>query len=120
MPDQRVAGLITVKVDGEVQAAAGEFSYNLGIPLKETMAGTDGIHGFKETPQEAFIEGEIRDRAGLDLAALFRTKDASVSIELANGKMIMLRHAWFSGEGTASTGDAVVPVKFSGLSAEEV
>lgn len=120
MADQRMAGLITVAVDGETQAAAGEFSYNLGIPLKETLAGADGIHGYKETPQEAFIEGDLRDRSGLDLAALFRTTDATVSLELANGKMVVLRHAWFSGEGTATTGDAIVPVRFSGLSAEEV
>lgn len=120
MADQRRAGLITVQTDGEVQEAIGNFSYNLGHPMRETLVGADGIHGYKETPQPAFIEGELRDRSSLDLSALVQKKNITVTLELANGKLISLRDAWFAGEGTANSEEANIAVRFEGKSAREI
>jgi hypothetical protein len=116
----RIAGFISVQVDGEVHNAEGDFEYNLGAPKRETLVGTDGTHGFAEKPQEAFISGTIRDRRDLDLQKLFNLDAATITLSLANGKLIVFKEAWFSGEGTANTGDAKVPVRFSGKSAVEV
>lgn len=120
MADQRRAGLIQVQVDGAIQEAVGDFTYNLGAPARETLVGSDAVHGYKEAPQAPFIEGELRDRGTLDLAALVRAKNVTVSLQLANGKLVMLRDAWFASEGTASTGEATIPVRWDGLSAEEI
>ncbi len=117
---ERRAGIIQVQFNGEVYDAKGAFSYNLGRPKREVMMGVDRVHGYKEEPQVAFIEGEITDRGNLDLAALVSLKGATVTIELANGKMIALYEALQVGEGTASTEDASIPVRFEGDSAEEV
>jgi hypothetical protein len=117
---QRRAGLIQLQVNGEIHDAKGSFSYNLGRPMREAMIGADRVHGYKETPQIAFIEGAITDRGTLDVAALASGRDLTVTLSLANGKVIVLRDAWFAGEGTASTEEAEIPVRWEGSNAEEI
>lgn len=117
--EQRRAGIISVQINGEVQDAAGDFEYNLGALKRETMIGVDKVHGFKETPQAPFIKGTIRDRKTLDLKALASMEDVTVTLQLANGKVVVLRNAWFDGDGTAKVDDASIEVSFSGMSAEE-
>lgn len=117
---QRRAGLLELKINGEIYDAKGNFSYNLGRPIRETIVGADGIHGYKETAQAAFIEGEITDRGSLDLAALVTLEDATVTLTLAGGKLISLRDAWFAGEGTGNTEEANIAVRFEGKGAEEI
>ena len=120
MADQRRAGLIQVQIQGEIQDAKGSWSYGLGRPKREAIIGSDGVHGFKETPQVAFIEGAITDRGTLDLAALVTGKNQTVTLTLGNGKVIALRDAWFAGEGTASSEEAEIPVRWEGANAEEI
>lgn len=117
---QRRAGLIQVQVNGEVYQARGNWTYNLGRPMREAIIGADTVHGYKETPQVAFIEGEITDLSTLDLATLVELEDATVTLELANGKLIALRNAWFAGDGTGNTEEANIAVRFEGSGAEEV
>jgi len=115
-----VAGKIFFKVAGVQENAKGNFSYNLGLSKREALIGADKVHGYKEVPQVAFIEGEITDRSDLDLAKLIELKDTSITLELANGKVILLRDAWFAGEGTVTTDEATIAVRYEGLSGEEV
>ncbi|MNG08647.1 Phage tail tube protein [compost metagenome] len=84
------------------------------------MVGADRVHGFKETPQIPFIEGEITDRKELSLESLQATVDATVTLELANGKVIVLREAWYASEGTGNTEEGNIECRFEGMSAEEV
>jgi len=117
----RRAGLITLQIDGEVYEAKGSFSYNLGQNTREAILGADGVHGYKETPQVSFIEGAVTDRADLDLAALVKSDDVTVTLKLNNGKVITMAGAWFAGDGTASTEEAEIPVRFeSKYKAQEV
>ncbi len=118
--DQRKAGLIQVKVQGEIQDAKGAFTYGLGRPKREAIVGSDAVHGYKEMPQVAFIEGAITDRGSLDLAALVSGRDVTVTLELGNGKVIVLRDAWFAGEGTGSSEEGEIAVRWEGANAEEI
>lgn len=120
MADQRRAGLIQLKVNGEIQDAKGTFTYNLGKVKRDAIVGADRPHGYKETPQVPFIEGAITDRGNLDVGALAIGKDLTVTLDLANGKVIVLSEAWFAGEGTASTEEGEIAVRWEGVSAEEV
>ncbi len=117
---QRRGGIIQLQVDGELQDAKGNFTYNLGRPMREAIIGADAVHGYKETPQVAFVEGEITDRGNLDLAKLVTLTGATVTLELANGKVIALRDAWYAGEGTGNTEEGNIAVRFEGKSGEEI
>lgn len=118
--NQRRAGICYIKVDGIIYDAKGNFTYNLGRPKRDAIVGADAVHGFKEVPQVAFIEGEITDRGNLSLEAVLAVEDATVTLELANGKVISLRNAWFAGEGTGNTEEGNIAVRWEGLSAEEI
>lgn len=110
--NNRRAGRIYLKTDGFQQDAKGEFTYNLGNDLREAIIGADGVHGYKETPQVAFIEGAITDRNDLDLDAFAQSDHITVTLELAYGKTIVLSNAWFAGEGSVTTGEAEIAVRF--------
>jgi 23S rRNA U2552 (ribose-2'-O)-methylase RlmE/FtsJ len=112
MMANRRAGVIFVKVDGELVDAKGNFTYNLGQPMREAMVGASGIQGFKETPQVSFIEGEITDRRELDMIRLIQGDEQTVTLELNNGKVIVLNNAWFAGDGQGQTEEANITVRW--------
>jgi hypothetical protein len=120
MPNpQRRAGRIFLKIDGVQHDAKGSFTYNLGQPKREAIVGADRVHGFKERPQTASIEGEVTDRNALKLEALQNLDDVTVTLELANGKIIVLRNAWYANDGNVGTEEGNIAVTFQGMSAEE-
>ena len=116
----RLAGKISFKIDGEIQFAKGAFDYNLGRDKKEMIVGHDTVHGHKSIPQVPFIEGKITDRGDLDLVALMDSEDVTITLDLANGKIISLRGAVYAADGGVNTEEAEVEVRFEGLSAEEI
>lgn len=116
---QRRGGIISVKTGDQVQDAKGSFSWNLGRPKREGIVGADGMHGYKETPQPGYIEGAFTDRGTLDLNALVTMADATVTLETANGKVIVLRNAYYAGDGTVTSEEGEIAVRFEG-EAEEV
>jgi len=111
---QRLGGIIQVQVDGEIYRAKGDFSYNPGKPMREPIVGSDAVHGFKETPQVGFIEGEFTDGADVDIPNLVQIQNATVTLDLANGKMFVLHDAYFAAEGTVNTGEGNIGVRFEG------
>ena len=112
MPRQRKGGIIYIQVNGQIYDAKGAFTYNLGVNKKEAIVGAEKIHGYKETPQVPFIEGAITDDIDLDLRSLQETDDATVTLELAVGKTVMLSTAWYADEGTGNTEEGEIPFRF--------
>lgn len=118
---QRRGGMIEVKVAGVMYDAKGNFTYNLGRGKKTAIEGAAAMHGYSEKPQVAFIEGEITDKASLDLGALIGAEDVTVTLTLGNGKVIVWRDAYFAGEGTGNTEEGNVDFRFeSSAQAEEL
>lgn len=115
----RRAGVLFVRIDGTQYDARGNWTYNLGAPKREAIVGADGVHGFKEMPQTPFIEGEVTDARSLDLEALVTASEVTATLELANGKTVLLRDGWYAADGTVGTEQGNVQVRIEGLSAEE-
>lgn len=118
-PNRR-AGIIYLKIDGALCEAKGDFTYSIGSPKRGSLVGSDGVHGYTEAPQVPFIEGAITDRLDLDLKAFQATDGATVTLELANGKTIVLRDAWYANEGQVKTSEAEIPVRFEAKTGEEM
>jgi len=116
----RRSGIMYLKVNGEAFDAKGNFTYNSGKPKREAIVGNASVHGYKETPQTPYIEGEITDRGNLDVDNLKMIDDATVTLELANGKTFLLRNAWYAGDGDVGTEEANIGIRFEGLSGEEI
>lgn len=120
MANRRIGGIIYLTLNGEQLQAKGEFTYNIGIPKKEMVLGADGVHGFKEMPQVPFIEGAITDNNLLDLAVLQSTRDATITLQLANGKTIAIEEAVYASEGSAKTEEGEIEVRFEGVRGREL
>lgn len=116
----RVGGIIEIKIDGTLYKAKGEFTYNLGVAMKEAVVGADAVHGYKETPKAPFIEGAITDQVDLDVKALQKTSSATCTLSLANGKVVVLKDAWYASEGDISSEEGEIAFKMEGMSAEEI
>jgi len=116
----RRAGTVFFKIDSKQYDVKGSFTYNLGLPKREGLVGHDGVHGFKELPQVPFVEGEITDSKDIDLANIMVLDGVTVTLELANGKTILLREAWYAGDGQVQTEAGNVKIRFEGRSAEEI
>ena len=117
---EKVGGLIAFKVDGQQLLAMGDFTYNLGKPKREAVIGADGFHGYKETPQVPFIEGEVTISGDTDTAAIADMTDVTVSLDLNDGTSFVLSNAFFAGEGDHGTEDGKFSIRFEGLSGEIV
>lgn len=114
------AGKITLKTDGMVHDAKGSFTYNLGRDKLTGIAGADRVHGAYSQVQVPFIEGIITDGEAVDLDAVLTARDITVTLDLDNGKTIVLRQAWFAGEGNVTTEQGEIAVRWEGISATEI
>lgn len=108
----RRAGILWLHVDGVRIEAKGTFTVNPGIPKRDAIIGADGIHGYKETPQTAYVEGALTDHVDLDTAALRRATNATVTLQLNNGKTWILEDAWYASEGSMTTDESELGVRY--------
>lgn len=118
--ENRRSGTLYVDVDGTQLEVIGDWTYNINPVKRETLLGADKIHGYKETPKENFIEGEARDSMETNLAALQGVTNSTTRLQLANGKNIILRNAWYAADGDVGTEEANIQIRYEGLSGEEV
>ena len=117
----RIGGRISVKIDGKVLRAKGEFTCSLGGPTRKAVMGSDSvIHGFTEEYVPGYIEGEIVDAGEMALSSIVNATDSIVTVDLANGKTIVLRRAFSTNpEGLAlSTNEGSVKIRFKGEAEE--
>lgn len=118
--NRRVGGLLFIKVNSEQFQAKGEFTYNINPTKRESVVGQDGVHGFSETPKAIFIEGSITDSDELDLEGFMKIRDATLTLELANEKVIQLRDAFYAADGDVTTSEGEIQVRFEGITGREI
>lgn len=119
--NQRVGGPYELQAGGIRLSGKAGASYNLGAPKAETLMGASGGHGYTEKPQPAFIEADITDNADLDVKALVKMRNVTVTLKVANGKTILLHNAIYAGEGTIATDEGSIGARFeSPVEGEEI
>lgn len=117
---QLKGGIIQFQADGATYDAKGAFTHNIMPAKREAVVGSSGVHGFKQTPQVPYIAGKITDDGSLDLKTLFSMTNATVTLQEANGKTVMLRGAYYAGSGEVETDEGEIDIRFEGKSGEEV
>lgn len=115
-----VGGTITFRLNGQTYKAKGNFTYNIGSPIRERIVNRDGSVDYKETPQAPSIKGEITDDLNLDLRALTTTANATATLDLGVGKGFVLGKAVYSGTGDVETDEGNIAAEFFGETGEEV
>lgn len=111
----RLAGTAYLAIDGKNIALVGDFEWDAGSAVRETLVGMDGVHGFKEKPKINKISGTIRDTGGVSVVAFNNLTNVTVTCELANGKRVTGRNMWQVGELPTKAEDATFELKFEGV-----
>jgi hypothetical protein len=114
----RRAGPYWVWINGALLEAKGACTIQPGVMKNDAIVGAASIHGYKQTVQVASIEFAITDRSDLDTIALRNTSNATIIVELNNGKRWLVQDAWYAGEGTMTTEEGEIGARFE--SAHEI
>jgi hypothetical protein len=109
----RRAGLIWVAVNGKQIEAKAEITINPGLNKRNDIIGADGPHGYAEVAQMSSVEGKITDRMDLDTVAFRQITNATVTVQLNNGKTWVFDDAWYSADGNYTSGEGEIDFKFS-------
>ena len=116
--DNFKTGFFHLRVNGKGYSAKGNFKYNLGKPKNEALLGSDGsVVQIKQTAQVPFIEGEVYDRPDQDLATVLQLNGGTATLELSNGKVVILRNCYYAGSGDVGTDEGNVTFRLEAFSA---
>ncbi|MTK12705.1 MAG: phage tail protein [Clostridiaceae bacterium] len=110
----RIAGTANFAVDGVAYALVGDFEYNPSLVTRETALGMDGVHGYIEKPVAPHISGTFRDSGGLTVADFNAMTNTTLSVQLANGKLIIGRNMWAVEDQTVKSSEGTVEVRWEG------
>lgn len=115
----RLAGTASVTTNGVTIMVAGQFKYSPSTVKRETLAGMDRVHGYKEKPSAPYISCQVRDSGGTTVADFNDMTDVTVVAELANGKTIIGTGMWTVESQEVDSEDAVFDVRWESFSVVE-
>jgi hypothetical protein len=116
---QRLGGVAYLKVDGNQIPLRGNFTIHPQQTHRSGVAGQDGPQGFTEMPVLPAIEADVTTDPGYSIRAALDITDATVTAELANGMVYVLRNAWVAEEVTVNTAEGSAKFTWQGLSMDE-
>lgn len=117
---QRIAGIAFLKVDGEQFPLRGSFTITPSVIERAGIAGQDYIHGYSELPRVPSIEGDVSTIPELSIEAFEAMTNVTVTAELANNSVYVLREGWCVAALAINARDGMVRVKFEGISCDEI
>lgn len=110
-----IAGTCYFSVDGQRFPLVGDFAYRNSGVTREAKNGADGYHGHKEKPINGMIRARVRNAGSVSIDVLNNLVNATVVAELANGKTVIGRNMFRSGEPvTADAEEGEFEVTFEG------
>lgn len=116
-----IGGLYTMYVDGVAFALKGDPEFDIGGEKRTVVRGKDGkMHGTTLEIVGSSISGTTTNTSELDIAALRSTKNATITINCPNGKVISFPHCVFTGDPKVSGAEGEVSFEFTGDVATEI
>lgn len=117
----RIAGILTLTVDGVTMSCAGDFTWNPGTPERTALVGSDGqVHGYSEVAKVAYIEGDLRLTQGFDIKEFYDKDGIDAQLTLATGDIWVFTDGWVAGTGDAGTAEGTLAFRFEAKNAEKV
>jgi hypothetical protein len=116
----RFAGVAYWSVDGRQLAVRGNLEVMPSRYERTGIAGQDAVHGYSELPVVPYIAGDVSTLEGTSVENIDAVTDATITVEMANGSVFVLRRAWRAERSTVNTRDGQFHVRFEGLSCDEL
>jgi hypothetical protein len=115
-----LGGSAFLKADGKQYDLHGNLTVYTGGTEQESVSGMDGVHGYTEKPTVPFLEADLSDSGGLSLEELGAIRDATITVELNNGKVYAFQEAWVMKTPELNVADARMTVRFEAKRAQEI
>jgi hypothetical protein len=116
----RFAGVAFFKVDGDILPLRGNFTVSPSAVERTMIAGQDYVHGYQELPRVPWIEGDVSSTPDISLETLEAMVDVTVTAELANGHVYVLREAACKAAFEDNAREGQFRVRFEGTSCDEL
>jgi len=120
MPQGPIAGTAFLKVDGNMYPLKGNLTVSGSQVERNGIAGQDYVHGFQELPRVPYIEGDVSTDASVSTEFLESIVNATITAELINGHVYVLRNAWTKGPIEINTHDGQFRIRFEGVDCDEI
>jgi hypothetical protein len=116
----RVAGIAFLKVDGGILPVRGNFTVSPSALERTMIAGQDYVHGYQELPRVPWIEADITSDPIVSMEDLEAMVEVTVTAELANGHVYVLKEAACKSALENNTRDGQFRVRWEGTTCEEL
>lgn len=113
MSGKRIGGTCFFKIDGNQLSLTGGIEVPLKKTVKESVTGLDGSNDYTEKFRAPFIKGTFKVPKDFPLDDLDRD-DMTITAELANGWVYVLKNAWVEGEADHNAEEGTAELQFSG------
>jgi Phage tail tube protein len=115
-----IGGVAILRVDGYQYRLRGELKVSPSLVEREAVVGQDSVHGYIEKPRPPFISAKITDWGDVSLETLIAGCNVTVTAELQNGKVYVLRNAWLAQPPELDTAEGSFDVRWEGFACEEL
>lgn len=112
----KIGGRARVIINGTQYPLKGDLTIMSGSTTRTSVVGIDGYHGVSETPAASWMEFTLSDLPTIDIANIQDLVDATITIQLDNGKQAVLRNAAQVNAIELSQQDGQYAVRFEGPS----
>jgi hypothetical protein len=109
---RRLAGIVTMTIDGNSYDVVSDANYNPSTIKRETLAGQTRVEGFSEMPVAGYIGAVLRDNSAFSVRDFNAATDVTVVLALANGKMVYGNGMWNTELSEVKTQEGTFTVKF--------
>lgn len=115
-----IAGTAYIKINGEQKTLAGSWKVSPTKIIKTGVTGLSGIAGHTETHRVPYMDGSFIDAGSLSIAELEALDNATITLELTNGKTYLGRGMYLAGEPEHDLSNGEVSVRFEGTEISEM
>jgi hypothetical protein len=120
MAEKRIAGTVFMTVDGIQYTLGGKMNVSPSLVEREGKVGLSGPAGYKESPRIPFVDCDLHTTDDLSISDLEDITNATVKVELANGRIYVFMEAWSTAAFEVDGAEGVVSVRFEAMDAEEL
>jgi hypothetical protein len=115
----RRGGIAFLSVNGVQKDVKGVATYRIGGKMRDDVVGQDAVHGFSEKPSPCVLSLLLSDSLLFDLKVENQVQDATIVLQLANGKSVSFRNAWGHGDWEGESSEGEIKAEYHALSANE-
>jgi tail tube protein len=108
---QKIAETCHVKINGRSYTTQGDdLDIQIQAGKKEEVVDSFGNGYIKSSPSLSMVSGSILTTADLNPQTVVDFTDCTVQVEMNNGRVALLRNAFFSGDAKISPADGKMSV----------